>query len=515
MPNETFYEYGRYKDAESRESTLLNFKKEVSDSGIIEQLSNLVDIYGERGRRGLFYNNDKDYSYMDAYIEKFKKTISDPEASWKDIGSVFGSISFLLIRLCPDHDTIYSSLETPDSLRALIDYFGELKEKIGSFKGIVENFENQNKMVRIEVSNFSMFAEDICKRLEETSSLPYFSLTIPELKEKTEEFKNRLNDLRKEESPMKENLLDQFASRHETLLARKECFLPDDSKKGLFDPDDEIEIEINKSDTGEREEEKDFPGYEIRVRNKGIAEEKSKVEFIGTVEEGNNEDLRQFIKIMDIPTKEGRSIGYKGEAEALIRLKKEGHADDYRIIIARNEEKKIVGVAALESKDKKNAHIAMLAVLPQYHSQGIGSAILSHIKSEYDSIGLNAIPKTADSDHTYEYFREKLDKFYKVNGFVAAEKWHKDVVSMDDQKEAGKWHEINNRNQAFGLNNEYLYTNEVVEKLFSSLLSDKGESSEFSPELTDDLGKWKAVYDEKIKIYKERERLNEARRIKK
>ncbi|MFA6097642.1 MAG: GNAT family N-acetyltransferase [Candidatus Paceibacterota bacterium] len=516
MRNETFYEYGRYKDIENREDTLISFKKEVADSGIIEQLSDLASVYKEREEQGLFYNNDKDCSYIEIYTEKFKKIMSDPEASWKDIESAFGSIGYVLMRRCPGYDTKYSSSETTGSLGNLIDYFNELKEKIGLFRDIVENFENQNKMVKIEVKRCLMFAEEICKRLKKTSSLPYFSLTVPELKEKTKELDQCLDDLEKEAGPLEEDLLEEFASRQGSLLTHKECFFSDGSREGLLNPDDEIEIDISKSNKEEDEEEgRDFQGYEMRARNKRIAEEQPQAEFNGTISEGSNEDLKQFIKIMDIPTKEGRSIGYKGEAEAIISLKRKGHADDYKIIVARNEGKKIIGIAALESRDKKNAHITMLAVLPQYHSQGTGSAILSHIKSEYDSIDLSAIPKTSDSDHEYEYFSEKLDKFYKENGFVSAKEWHKDIVSMDDKNEAGKWHEINKGVEAFGLNNEYFYTNKVIEKLFSSLISNKDESSKFSPEIISDLEKWKEIYDEKMKTYKERESLNRIRRIKK
>lgn len=516
MKNETFYEYGRYKNIEDREgNNLEEFKKEVNNSGIIEQLSNLAGIYEEREKQGLFYNNDQDYSYINNYTEKFEEVMSNPNVSWEEIESAFGNIRFLLILLTPNYDTAYSSLETADSLKDLIDYFSELNKIIELFKGMVKDFKNQNKMVKIEINECFIFTEDICKRLEETSSLPYFSLTISELEEKIEELKKCSNDLEDKEEPVKEELIDQFASRSKALSVEKKCFLSDDSERGLLNPDDEIEIEIKKSNQEEdQEESKDFPGYEIRVRNKRIAEEKSRVKFDGTISEGSLEELEQFIKVMDTPTKEGRSIGYKGDAEALLCLNKDKMADEYKIITAKNEEKKIVGIAAISSKDKKSAGIAMLVVCPHYHSQGIGTAILSHIKSKYDYVHLSAIPKTAEPGFTFEYFKEKLDKFYKENGFVATREWSRDIASMDDKKEAGKWHEINDGSQAFGLNNEYLYTEEVIEKLFSSLFLNKNAQSQFSPEIMSNLKKWKAIYDKKRKTYKDRDSFYKVRRMK-
>jgi ribosomal protein S18 acetylase RimI-like enzyme len=74
----------------------------------------------------------------------------------------------------------------------------------------------------------------------------------------------------------------------------------------------------------------------------------------------------------------------------------------------------ITGCVAFEQADATTAYLNRLAVLPQYRQSGIGSALVRHILTLAEEMGVAAVSIGIIAEH------ERLKRWYRGLGFVEA-----------------------------------------------------------------------------------------------
>ncbi len=329
-------------------------------------------------------------------------------------------------------------------------------------------------------------------------------------KNKKRELVDRIIMLYEQEGSLGKKLAKELSACPQPLTIKKQDLIEDPyDLREILEPEDPIEIKIEPTlKISEYEDEKEFPGLDISVRNRRIAESSSRQKFAGVVEKGTTKELEDFIDRIEIPPVK---VGYIGELKTMLGMMQTGQTHDHELLAAKDEASKVVGIAIVK-KGKKDAHVAAMVVDPSIHSTGVGSAILAKLKTDFDSIDLVPIPKTVSETVQYDTFLERLKIFYKRNGFVNARYWSRNIVSVDDETESGNWRNINSQAgiyHSLGINKKSISTKNVSERLYTAILASEQLRASIPPSVVADIQKWKEIFDEKESLKKELEKLEE------
>ncbi len=275
------------------------------------------------------------------------------------------------------------------------------------------------------------------------------------------------------------------------LTVKKIAFNPDEPTYPVsFGREDDVEI---KTEVLENNVVRWF------IRNETIVSKEKKEEFPGELREMTKDELEEFIKSID-PRKISLSELHHvlSEFDNLPRYRKVyGYFDEMDSPIA---------FAYLGEESESVAGITSLIVNPDFHSNGIGRALLNELKNKYKALSVNIVAKSIDLDSGTA--NQKLHKFYKENGFVAGE-WSRNQISLDDINTAGSWQEITSRTFNIGVGQHLVSTEHVKRVVFSTILESPALLDDLSDEEIKKLREWEEVDFKRVYLERELEKIKE------
>lgn len=106
-------------------------------------------------------------------------------------------------------------------------------------------------------------------------------------------------------------------------------------------------------------------------------------------------------------------VGYTRDVDKLCR----GLANSHLVITARDESGTLLGLARTVSDDESICYVQDLLVNPRFHRQGIGRALLEHLKARYAHCRFFLL----STDHESTPQGQKNAAFYRSLGFLSYE----------------------------------------------------------------------------------------------
>lgn len=324
---------------------------------------------------------------------------------------------------------------------------------------------------------------------------PYLGLSETELKAESRKVSDQMYEAFLTESEYREGLLQDIApARHPPVVLAKEDLNTERLYPITLNSKDQIEVRI------ELEGRESVP----YIRNKTIADGPKLIPPAGVFEQGSLDDARRFVASLD-PTK----ISVSKFDHVIQGLEK--NIDREKLFVFKREDGNIGGIAYI-TDNGDYAYLAILATNPLYQREGIGSAILSGLKSRFESIRLNPVPFNKDLNISVDEAYDNLRRFYKQNGFVGSDHWSTSIISLDDLTRAGEWQKVNpEKTYGIGIDQHTITPNDVERAYLNRLLSDSSETSGLPEDILERLKLWEEAQGQYDKFNQELARVQYAR----